>query len=198
MYQRVLPQRHLKRRRLAAVAAATACVAALGVASPAGAATASQTVNAGALNFLNGTPGNVAFAAVTLNGTDQTRTQAQPIDVGDATGSGAGWAISATSTTFTSGANTLPIGATTIQAQPTQACIAGSSCTLATNAITYPYNLPAGATAPTASKLYTAAAGTGMGNQTITPTWTLAVPATTRSSATPYTATWTYTLVSGP
>jgi hypothetical protein len=60
--------------------------------------------------------------------------------------------------------------------------------------------MPADVAAPTAAKMYNAAAGTGMGNQTITPTWSLAVPATTWAggAGNPYTSTWTFTLVSGP
>lgn len=188
------------RHRLAA--AAIACAALFGIAaSPAGAATASQTVNAGSLAFLNSTPGNVVFPATTLDGTDQVRTQSQAIDVGDATGSSAGWAITATSTLFTAApGRTLDPASTTIQTAPTRACIAASTCTLANNAIPYPYTLPAGATAPTATKMYNAAANSGMGNQTVTPTWSLALPATTWAGggASPYTATWTFTLVSGP
>lgn len=194
-----VPFGRLTRNRLIA-SAAIACVSALGASAPAYAATASQTVNAGSLAFLNSTPGNVTFPATTLNGTDQVRTQTQAFDVGDATGSAAGWAITATSTTFTAAGGTLPIGATTIQAAPAQVCIALSTCTLATNAIPYPYTLPAAAVAPTATKMYNAALSTGMGNQTITPTWSLAVPATTWAggAGSPYTSTWTFTLVSGP
>ena len=69
-------------------------------------------------------------------------------------------------------------------------------CTLATNSVTYPYVLPAASTAPTATKMYSAAANTGLGNQTVTPTWRLSVPASTFAGA--YTSTWTISLVSGP
>lgn len=171
-----------------------------GAVSPAGATAASEQVNAGSLAFINSTPGNVAFPGVTLNGADQTKTQTQAFDVSDATGSTSGWAITATSTTFTAGAHTLSTAATTIPSAPTDACDALSTCTLATNAISYPYTLPAAAVAPTATKLFNAAANTGMGNQTVTPTWQLAVPATTWAggAGTPYTSTWTFTLVSGP
>jgi hypothetical protein len=52
--------------------------------------------------------------------------------------------------------------------------------------------------APTATKLFTASANTGIGNQTFTPTWTLAIPANAVASGTAYTSTWTLSLVSGP
>lgn len=191
-------------RNLTALAATALAVAAglLSSASPASAATASTTVSAGSLAFINGSPGDVTFPGVVLNGSDQTQTQTQAFDVSDATGSNAGWSITATSTTFTAaGTHTLPNTATTIQAPPTRACDALSSCTLATNGISYPYVLPAApGAAPTATKMFNAAASTGQGNQTVTPTWTLAVPATSWAggAGSPYTSTWTFTLVSGP
>lgn len=176
-------------------------VAALGSASSALGAVAQTTVSGGSLQFIGGTPGNVTFPGVTLNGSDQTVTQTQAFDVSDATGSNAGWNITATSTEFDAGAgHTLPTTATTITAPPAQACDVASSCTLASNAITYPYTLPAAAVAPVATKMYNAAANTGMGNQTITPTWNLTIPSTAWAGGlgSPYTATWTFTLVSGP
>ena len=171
-----------------------------GAVAPAGAATASEQINAGTLSFINSTPANITFPATTLSGTDQTQTQTQAFDVGDATGTNAGWNIQATSTTFTAGAHTLPTTATTIASAPTDACDASSACTLATNSVSYPYTLPAATTAPTATKLFNAAANTGMGSQTITPTWTLAIPSSAWAggAGSPYTSTWTLTLVSGP
>lgn len=186
-----------QRRAAAGLVALALCAIAP---SAAGAATASEQVNAGSLSFINSTPGDIAFPAVTLNGSDQTKTQTQAFDVSDATGSNAGWSITATSTTFTAAGHNLSNTATTIQGAPTTACDASSSCTLASNSITYPYVLPAAGTAPTATKMFNAAVNTGMGNQTVTPTWSLSVPSTTWAggAANPYTATWTFTLVSGP
>ncbi|MEA2315096.1 MAG: hypothetical protein QOI03_1788 [Solirubrobacteraceae bacterium] len=161
------------------------------------AATATATLSAGSLAFVS-TPPNVSFSA-TLNGTDQTVTSAQALDVGDATGSGAGWNLTATSTTFTTGGgspHTLSTSATTVGASPTVACDTGVTCVLATNSVSYPYTLPAAGTAPVATKLLNAAANTGMGNQTVTPSWKLAVPASTLAGT--YTSTWTISLVSGP
>lgn len=178
--------------------AAAASIAALASASSAHAATASTTVTGGSLQFIAGTPGDVTFPGVTLNGSDQTVTQTQAFDVSDATGSSAGWSITATSTVFTAGGgNNLPASATRITTAPAQACDVASSCTLASNAISYPYTLPAGLPA---TKMYNATAGTGMGNQTITPTWRLTVPSTAWAGGlgSPYTSTWTFTLVSGP
>jgi hypothetical protein len=44
--------------------------------------------------------------------------------------------------------------------------------------------------------LFNGAANTGLGNQTITPSWKLSVPASTLTGS--YTSTWTLSLVSGP
>jgi WxL domain surface cell wall-binding len=169
-----------------------AIIAVTGV--PAYATTGTATISAGSLAFVTAAP-NVSFSA-TLNGTDQSVTSAQALDVSDATGSGAGWDITATSTTFTSGAKLLATSATTLTGAPTTACDAGATCTLATNSITYPYMLPAATTAPTATKMFNAALNTGIGNETVTPTWHLAVPAATLAGT--YTSTWTLSLVSGP
>jgi len=184
-------------RGLARTAVAIAA-AALGVvvwpATLAGAATATATITGGSLAFVSAPP-NVSFSD-TLDGTNQTVTATEALDVSDATGSNAGWSITATSTTFTTGTVTLATTATSATSTPTHACDAGSSCTLATNGVAYPYTLPAAASAPTATKVYNAAANTGEGNETVTVTWSLAVPATTAPGT--YTSTWTLSLVSGP
>jgi hypothetical protein len=158
------------------------------------ASTATATLTGGSLAFVSA-PGNISFSA-TLNGSDQTVTSNQGLDVGDATGSGAGWNITATSTTFTTGTLNLSTSATTVTSAPTVACDASTTCTVATNSISYPYTLPAGGTAPTATKVFNAAANTGLGDQTVTVPWKLSVPAGTRAGT--YTSTWTISLVSGP
>jgi hypothetical protein len=181
--------------RLGLALAAVVVAAALPVAAIA--ATGTATISAGSLGFVS-TPPNVSFSA-TLNGLDQTVTSTQALDVGDATGSGTGWNLTATSTTFSTGGGTpklLSTSATSLTSAPANACDASATCTLATNGITYPYVLPAGASAPTATKLFNAAANTGLGNQTVTPSWKLSVPASTFAGT--YTSTWTISLVSGP
>jgi hypothetical protein len=189
-------------RRLSRLAAITALCAApaLSLAPTAGAATASETVSGGSLAFTNGTPADVVFPSTVLDGIDQVRSQTQAFDVNDSSGSDSGWSISATSTQFKAGTHLLSLTAAAILTPPTDVCDAASTCTLATNSVSYPYILPAGTTAPAATKMYNAAAGTGGGSQTITPTWTLAVPATTWSGGvgSPYSANWTFTLISGP
>jgi hypothetical protein len=154
-------------------------------------------VAAGTLSWVTAPP-NVSFT-VTLNGTDRSTTAPQALDVSDQTASSAGWNITATSTTFSTGGgapHTLPASATTVQSAPTTACDSASVCTPAVNTITYPYALPAAASPPTATKMFNAAAGTGMLNQTVTATWRLAIPGNTFAGT--YTSTWTISLVSGP
>lgn len=163
-------------------------------ASDALATSASASVAAGSLAFVSAPPA-VSFSD-TLNGADQTVTTTQAFDVGDATGSGSGWNVTATSTTFGAGGHSLPTTATTVGSGPTAACDNGATCSTATDGVSFPYSLPAASTAPTATELFNAATDTGMGNQTFTPTWTLAIPADTYAGS--YTSTWTLSLVSGP
>ena len=161
---------------------------------PAAAATATATVTGGTLGFV-AAPASTGFS-VSLTGRDVVATATQTFDVGDATGSGAGWNITATSTTFATGAHSLATTSVTVPSVPTVGCDSGASCTTATNGTSYPYTLPAGSTAPTATKIFTAGANTGLGNQTVTLAFQLAIPA--NAFAGNYSSTWTYTLVSGP
>jgi hypothetical protein len=160
--------------------------------------TATTTIDGGTLAFVSD-PGDVTFSK-TLNGTNQVAVKQQTFDVGDSTGSGAGWNITATSTTFAStvGGHTLANDSVSIQAigVPSATCDAVSTCTTATNQVSYPYSLPADTVAPNASKMFNADVDTGLGNQHLTPTWSLALPANTYAGT--YQSTWTFSLVSGP
>lgn len=164
----------------------------------ANAATAAATgeVEAGSLTFVNSTPEAVEFPTVTLNGEDQTVVKKQVIDILDATGSGAGWRMTATSTTFTDGAKTLPNTAVTFNTVPDVACQPTKVCVTPTNSIGAIYNLPADTVAPAATTFFNAAAATGTGNVRVEPTWRLTVPATALVGT--YSSTWTISLVSGP
>jgi hypothetical protein len=179
-------------RLLAAVLLASAAL--VGTSLPAAATTATATIAGGTLGFVSA-PASTGFNA-SLTGKDIVATSIQTFDVGDATGSGAGWNITATSTSFAAGTHSLAPSSVTVTAVPTAACDTGATCTAATNGVSYPYTLPAGATAPTATKLLSAGANTGLGNQTLTLVFQLALPASTFSGS--YSSTWTYTLVSGP
>jgi len=182
--------RLINRRSLLAAAALSA--AALAVPGSALATGGTATITGGTLAMT--APATVGFSA-TLTGAAQNVTAAQAVDVLDNTGTGNGWNVTLTSTTFTSGSNTLDNASTTDTAA-SGACDTVSACTLATSAPTYPITVPAGTTAPTAVKLFNAAANTGMAGQTWTNTMSLALPASVHAGS--YTSTWTYSLVSAP
>ena len=180
----------------AAGAAAVLTVAALGWSQTAGAATTTVTgtVAGGALSVA--TTAAPTFSANLALG-DSTPTYTLPLTTVDTTGTGAGWNLTITSTQFTTGGgtpHTLAANASTITGVPTPACV--PTCTNPTNAVTYPVSVPAAATAPTAVKFFNAAANTGLGSFTVTPTVGVFVPAT--SFAGSYSSTLTVSIVSGP
>src|SRR6476661_5187392 len=76
---------------LAAVAASSAAAANV---------TATATVSAGTLSLTTSATPSVS---ATLDGTDQTPSYTLPMSVNDYTGSGTGWNVTITSTTFTTG-----------------------------------------------------------------------------------------------
>lgn len=184
----------VRRIHASLVAAAAVLLLAAVLAPNAGATSATANLTAGSLAFVSAPPA-VAFSA-TLNGTNQNVTTNQPLDVSDATGSGNGWNVTGTSTTFTSGSHTIASTATTIPSAPTVACDTSVTCTVASPSITYPYSLPAATTAPTATEFFNAAANTGMGDQTVNTVWQLGIPGNTYAGN--YASTWTLSLVSGP
>src|SRR2546423_1626914 len=173
----------------AALVALTAAAAAI-----AGNVTATATVTgAGALGLSHGATASVTS---TLDGSDQTATYTIPLSIDDARGNGLGWNTTITSTTFNDGAgHTLPTTASSITAV-SSTCRAGGSCTAATNAIGYPLTVPAAATAPAAVKLFNAAANTGMGRFTVTPTIAVTMAGNVYAGA--YTSTVTFAVVSAP
>ncbi len=155
--------------------------------------TASMGISAGTLAFVS-TPASFAFTSITLNGATQTTTASVPLDIGDATGSGNGWNVTLSATTFTNAASeTLADGDFQVlsSSPPTVACDTSSTCTVATLGSLYPYTLSG-----TGTKLLSSAANTGMGDQTVTIPWTATIPANAYAGT--YTSTWTFTLVSGP
>lgn len=147
-----------------------------------------------------------AASGVTLDGTDKTSTYAINLDVNDPTGTGAGWNVTMTSTTFTGPATgtvpnvgkSLATTASSVAARPTTTCFTGTTCTVATDGtvVTYAYAVPAGSTAPTATKMYSAAVNTGLGRMTFSPSVSIAIPANTYAGT--YTSTVTLALVSAP
>jgi hypothetical protein len=183
--------------------AATTCAAAGTATLTAGA----LTLTAPATLTWGTTLGGVAATAVDTATADQTLT------VDDATGSGAGWAVSVAATQFTSGANTLPdlgtfsvngsISTPTVGATPGAACTTTGDCTLPTSLtdpVSYPVAVTTGA-AVTPVNIYTADALTGIGSIILGAPgvpigWWIAVPATALAGA--YTSTVNLTITSGP
>ncbi len=170
-------------------------MAAIGVlAAPASAATSAVTgtITAGSLSIA--TSATPTFS-VTLDGTDKVATYTVPTTVTDATGTDAGWNLTVTSTQFTTGSLTLSTSASTVTGV-TNTCVGGSTCTAPTNAISYPLTVPAAGTPPAAVKYFNAAATTGAGKFTNTPSVNVAIPANTRAGV--YSSTLTLAAVSGP
>lgn len=158
--------------------------------------TISQSTNACSGGTLTlSAPATITIPGPTLTGLNQSVSSSVALDPSDMTGSGAGWNITATSTTFTdAGGATLPTTATTFTSS---SAVAGSgNCNLPTNSIAYPLQLPAASTAPTAVIIYNAANSTGEGPSVVTMDFTTAIPSSTYAQT--YSSTWTFTLVSGP
>jgi hypothetical protein len=183
-----------KRRHLLVPLSAVAVALGAPAAASAATATATGTVTAGSLTL--STSAAPAFSA-TLNGTDQTPTYTLPLTVNDATGSGTGWNGTITSTQFTTGGGTPHTLSTTASSITgvTSSCTTGT-CTSPTNSVTYSLGVPAAATPPAAAKFFNAAANTGMGEFTLTPTVQVAIPANTLTGS--YSSTITLASVSGP
>ena len=180
----------------------------------------------GTLTFTAGTLSLLSPTALTWTGTGtglnqllvDANTAHQSYVVDDATGSGAGWNVTVSATTFTSttpaatlpntgafatnGSLTLTAGALSTTA-PTAACTTGATCTLPTDtSVTYPVVMTTAATTPTVYKIYDALAASGLGSITIglpgaAPVgWWVAVPANAVPAT--YTSTITLEVVTGP
>lgn len=159
-------------------------------------ASATLTVSAGSLSESNGTTS--PSVSTTLDGTDRVATYTLTLTVTDATGSGNGWKLTITSTQFTTGGgspHTLPTSASTITGV-TASCVASTTCANPINNVIYPVAAPAASSPPTAVAFYNAAANTGMGKFTVTPTVSVSIPA--NSYAGSYSSTVTLAIVSGP
>jgi WxL domain surface cell wall-binding len=179
-------------RRLACLVAAGGAALLVSASALAANVTATATITGGTLSLASSA---APTFSVTLNGTDQTPSYTMPMTVNDATGSGTGWNVTITSTAFTTGTKSLANGASTVTGV-TSSCAALTTCTSPTNATGYPLTVPAAASPPVAVKLFNAAANTGLGNFTLTPTVQVAIPANTFAGT--YTSTITLAVVSGP
>lgn len=189
--------RALPRRPVGLLAGLTLAVAvSLALAAPALADGAGVTADATGGSLSESTSA-APSVAITLDGTDQTKTYSIPITVTDATGTGGGWNLTITSTQLATsgGAHTFPTDATTITGV-SAACTDGNTCTDPTNSVSFPLTVPADTVAPTAVEFYNAAADSGLGSFTVTPTLHLQVPANLYAGT--YTSTITLAIVTGP
>jgi hypothetical protein len=153
--------------------------------------------------------------ATTLTGSTQNVFDATSADqqftASDQTGSGAGWHITVSGTTFTNGAKTLPNSGTfvmtgslssiTATTAPTAAC--NTSCTPPINTTTYPVAITTAASSPTPATVFDTSANSGLGPMTIgghsaaNPVgWWVVVPGSAISGS--YTSTITVAVASGP
>ena len=161
-----------------------------------GSSSVTGTLIAGSLG-LRSVPSAVSIPPVQLNGLDQqTSSFSLPIDVNDATGSGAGWSVALQATQFTNQRGfTLPsdalhaVGAAGVSCDPS-----ASGCTAATASDSTSARQVVTAGVPT--QIFSAAAETGMGAQTVSPQFTVQVPAGAHAGT--YASTWTVTLSTGP
>ena len=167
-----------------AIVALVASTAAL-----AGTLTATATVSGGAGGLSLNLPSNPSITD-TLDGTDQTAAYAPILGGVDPRGTGAGWNLTISATTFSDGSgHTLAAGQV---ASVAAACHTGSTCTAATSSgISYPLTIGG-----TASKFFNAAVNTGLGKIDVTPTIDVSIPGNAYAGT--YTSTVTLASVSGP
>jgi hypothetical protein len=125
-----------------------------------------------------------------------------PITVIDARGSGGGWNLAITSTTFQLTGNDkdskkdqLPTNASSITGVSV-ACGAHSTCTNTVNTISYPLVVPAGSTPPPPVKFFNASLRSGLGKFLLTMVVQVSVPASKESGT--YTSTIILTIANGP
>jgi len=153
-------------------------------------------VTAGSLSLA--TPSALSWST-SISPTTTVASDAAALTVIDATGSGAGWHITATSTPLVSGSHTLGTSGITVSGPsggaPSATCATSSTCRPSTpTGIAYPVDVPFGSSTPTT--IYAANAGSGLGAVILDSVWSVSVPP--NSYAGDYTATITVSLVSGP
>jgi hypothetical protein len=176
------------RQRIFLLVGVAVAVLVVASAAVAGTLTATATV-AGTAGISLNLPADPSISD-TLDGSDQTVSYSPVLGLVDARGSGAGWNLQISATTFSDGSgHTLAAGTVTGAAQ---ACHSGSSCTAATNSgISLPLTISG-----TAAKFFNAAAASGLGKLDVTPTVAVSIPGS--SYAGTYTSTVTLAATTGP
>ncbi len=163
------------------------------IAAPAATIAASLTIKAGPFSIYNP---STATVNATLDGLDQTVSYTVPLTVTDSRSSRAGWNLTVTSTTFADAAGHVLADDASAITTVSSVCVTGQSCRKPRNNIRYPVTVPAGGSAPAAVKFFNAAARTGTGQFTVSPTVDLFIPGDTYAGA--YTCALTFALSSGP
>jgi hypothetical protein len=190
----------------------TSQIATHGVTGPVNSGITPVVSFSGTLNLTS--PSSLSWA-VTLNGSNQSVADAvaadQQFTVSDETGTGAGWHITVSATTFTNGAHTLTntgtlvvtgsISSAAATTAPTASCV--TSCTPPDNTVTYPVAITTAASSPTPGIVYDVSAGSGLGPMTIggygaagPVGWWVNVAANALAGT--YTSTVTVAVVAGP
>jgi hypothetical protein len=200
------------------LAAEPASAVSCGAAEPAGTpCTLTGTVGLTGGSLTLTAPSSLTWAA-TLNGQDQQLVDATTGDtqygVNDATGSGAGWHVTASATTFTSGSLTLAnagtlstngstssVSSTTVPGSQCNTSGGANTCVLSASTASYPVAITTAASTPTAFTIYDDSANAGMGSITVGTSahpvgWWVSVPSS--AAAGTYTSTITMAIVSGP
>jgi hypothetical protein len=125
----------------------------------------------------------------TLDGTDHVVSWSALLGVVDARGSGAGWNLTVSATSFSDGSgHSLAPGSV---ASITSSCQGGNSCTGATNSVTYPITITG-----IAAKFFNASVNTGLGKVNVTPTVDVLIPGNAYAGT--YTSTVTLAAATGP
>lgn len=159
-----------------------------------GVQTVTQEIQPGQFGFVS-LPGAVAPKPVKLTGKDIVSGPfTLPLDVDDATGSGSGWNVTLATTPFTNPAGKTIAGPLLETSAGSVTCDTGATCTKATDAHGLVSTLPILPSTPTIVQV--ADGATGMGDQSMAPSFTLAVPANTYAGT--FTSNWTVTIASGP
>jgi hypothetical protein len=175
------------RQRLYILLGSAAVALAAATAALAGTLTPTATIS-GAAGMSMNLPSNPSMTS-TLDGTDQVVSWSALLGIVDARGSGAGWNLTVSATSFSDGSgHSLAPGTVS---GVTSACQGGNSCTAATNAVTYPITISG-----TAAKFFNASAATGLGKVNVTPSMDVTIPGNAYAGT--YTSTVTLAAVSGP
>lgn len=209
----------ISRKLMAAVASLGIGVGMMGLTAPAAFASTSGTTPVSA-DITGGTlsisaPSSLSYSA-TLDGSNQSLSQPAVIGANDNTGTGDGWDVTVVSTPLETSATTpvvIPSGWTvqvngsSSSASSTTAPAAsdnapsgstGSYTAPSGNTATYPLAVPGvhGASSPTPASVYTAAAGSGMGDFNLAADVWQGIPANALAGS--YSATFTWAIAVGP